>query len=252
MATDSETEETEEQQEKCQWVRKWKAELQALKDYCENHNIFLHNLPEWGGSSYMGYLESHISEPGTGFFIKSFKTWQLELEKQSQGMGHSAMSVRCKLQMLERMYGVKLSTLYNVCAEYLVEVFKYPGTGNHIPTDAEDGYGSMPMIGLYGLMEPYSITCITTMQSGVMTKDRKKKSMSKCYCSLCDYMVQNHPSINNHFCAHLCLSLLCTIDGCFFIEHSCNDMWLHVGREHGIPSTHAVVPPSRKSKKSKK
>ena len=33
MATDSETEETEEQQEKFQWVRKWKAELQVLKDY---------------------------------------------------------------------------------------------------------------------------------------------------------------------------------------------------------------------------
>ena len=130
MATDSETEENEEQQEKRQWVRKWKAELQVLKDYRKSHNIFLHNLPEQGGGSHMGYLESCISEPGAGFFIKSFKTWQLELEKQSQGIGHSAMSVRHKLQTLEQMYGVKLSTLYNVCAEYLVEVFKYPRTGN--------------------------------------------------------------------------------------------------------------------------
>ena len=195
MATDSETEKTEEQQEKCQWVRKWKAELQVLKDYHESYNIFLHSLPERGGSSHMGYLESHISEPGAGFFIKSFKTWQLELEKQSQGIGHSAISAHRKLQTLERMYGVKLSTLYNICAKYLVEVFKYPRTGNCIPTDAEDGYGSTPMIGLYGLVEPYSIMCITTTQSRVMTKDGKKKSTSKCYCSLCDYMVQNHPSI---------------------------------------------------------
>ena len=74
MATDSETEETEEQQEKCQWVRKWKVELQVLKDYRESHNILLHNLPEWGSCSHMGYLESCISEPGTGFFIKSIKT----------------------------------------------------------------------------------------------------------------------------------------------------------------------------------
>ena len=252
MATDLETEETEEQQEKHQQARKWKAELQVLKDYRESCNIFLHNLPEWGGGSHTGYLESHISEPGAGFFIKSFKTWWLELDKQSQGIGQSAMSGHRKLQMLERMYGVKLSTLYNVRTEYLVEVFKYPRTGNCIPTDAEDGYGSMPMIGLYGLMEPYSITHITTMQSRVMTKDWKKKLTSKCYCTLCDYMVQNHPSINNHFCAHLHLSLLCTIEGCFFIEHGCNDMWLHIGREHGIPSTHAAVPPLRKSKKSKK
>ena len=235
MATDLETEETEEQQEKCQRVRKWKAELQVLKDYRESCNIFLHNLPLRGGCSHMGYLESRISEPGTGFFIKSFKTWQLELEKQSQGIGHSVMSAPRKLQTLKWMYGVKLSTLNNVHTEYLVEVFKYPGTGNRIPMDTEDGYGSTLMIGLYGLVEPYSIMRITTTQSGVMTKDGKKKSTSKCYCSLCDYVVQNHPSINNHFCVHLHLSLLCTINGCFHIEHGCNDMWLHVGREHNIP-----------------
>ena len=141
------------------------------------------------------------------------------------------------------MCGVKLSSLNNVRVEYLVEVFKYPGTGNHIPTDATNGYGSMLMIGLYGLIEPYSITRITTMQSGVMTPDGKKKLTSKCYCSLCDYVVQNHPLVNNHFRAHLCLSLLCTIDGCFHIEHGCNDMWLHIGREHSIPSAHTVVPP---------
>ena len=199
----------------------------------------------------MGYLESCISEPGAGFLIKSFKTWQLELEKQSQGIGHSAMSTPHKLQMLEWMYGVKLSTLNNVHTEYLVEVFKYPRTGNCIPTDAEDGYGSTPMIGLYSLMEPYSIVRITTTQSGVMTKDGKKKSTSKCYCLLCDYVVQNHPAINNHFCMHLHLSLLCTINECFHIEHSCNDMWLHIGREHNIPSAHMAVPPLRKSKKSK-
>ena len=77
--------------------------------------------------------------------------------------------------MLERMCGVKLSSLNNVHTKYLVEVFKYPGTGNCIPTDAEDGFGSTPMIGLYGLVEPYSIMHITTMQSGVMTKDREEE-----------------------------------------------------------------------------
>ena len=218
MATDLETEETEEQQEKCQWVRKWKVKLQLLKDYHESRNIFLPNLPERGGCSHMGYLESCISEPGAGFFIKLFKTWQLELEKQSQGIEHSVMSACRKLQTLEQMYGVKLSSLNNIHAEYLVEVFKYPGTGNCIPTDAEDGFGSMPMIGLYGLVEPYSIMCITTTQSGVMTKNGKKNSMSKCYCLLYGYVVQNHPSINNHFCAHLRLSLLCTIYRCFILN----------------------------------
>ena len=99
------------------------------------------------------------------------------------------MSAHHKLQKLKQMCGVKLSSLNNVHAEYLVEVFKYPGTTNRIPTDAADGFGSMPMIGLYGLVALYSITRITTTQSGVMTKDGKKKSTSKCYCSLCNYVV---------------------------------------------------------------
>ena len=251
MATDSEVKETEEQQEKHQQMRKWKAELKELQDYCASHNIFLHNLPKRGGCSHMGYLESRISEPGTGFFIKSFKVWKVELEKQSQGIGHSAISACRKLQTLEQMQGVKLSTLNIVHAENLVEVFKYPWARDRIPPDAEDGYGSTPMIGLYGLMEPYSIARITTTESGVVGKDGKKKSMSKCYCSLCYYVVQNHPLINNHFCVHLRLSLLCTIDGCFHIEHGCNDMWFHVSRKHSIPSRHAVVPPSKKSKTKK-
>ena len=150
--------------------------------------------------------------------------------------------------MLERMYEVELSSLHSVHAEYLVEVFKYPGTGNRIPTDAADGYGSTPMIGLYGLVEQHSIPRITTMQSGV---SGKKKSMSKCYCLLCDYLVQNHPSINNHVRMHLRLSLLCTINGCFHIENGCNNMWAHVTKEHNIPSGHSVVPPSKKSKSKK-
>ena len=50
-------------------------ELKELQDYHESHNIFLHNLLEWGSCSHMGYLESRISEPSAGFFIKSFKAW---------------------------------------------------------------------------------------------------------------------------------------------------------------------------------
>ena len=71
----------------------------------------------------MGHLESHISEPSTGFFIKSFKAWWVELEKQSQGIGNSAISAHRKLQTLKQIYGVKLLTLNNVRAEYLVDVF---------------------------------------------------------------------------------------------------------------------------------
>ena len=200
----------------------------------------------------MGYLESHILDTGPGFFfIRSFKEWRIELQKQSQGIGHSVSSAHRRLQMLKQMYDVKLSSQYSMHTKYLVKVFKYPGTGNHIPTDATDWYGSTPMIELYGLMEPYSIARITTTQSGVVGKDRKKKLMSKCYCSLCNYMVQNHPSINNHVCTHLRLSLLCTINGCFHIEQDCNDMWAYVTKEHNIPSGHVVVPPSKKSKTKK-
>ena len=250
-ASDSEAEETEEQQEKCQQAKKWKHELQALIWYWESHNIFLHNLPLRGSSSHIGYLESCIMEADSGFFIKLIKAWRHELETQSQGVGQNADAARCRLLILESKAKERLSTMYNVQAEYLVEVFKYPGTGDRIPPDAPDGYGSTPMIGLYSLVDPYSITWITTTWSGLTTEDGEKKSTSKCYCSLCDYVVQNHPSVNNHFRTHLHLSLLCTINGCFHIEHRCNNMWAHVTKEHGIPSAHAAVPPSRRSKKKK-
>ena len=149
------------------------------------------------------------------------------------------------------MNDVKLSSLYSVHTKYLVKVFKYPGTGNRIATDTDDGYGLTPMIRLYSLMDPYSIVRITTTQSRVVGKDRKKKSTSKCYCLLCKYLVQNHPSINNHVHMHLCLSLLCTINRCFMIEHGCNDMWLHVTQEHKILLGHTAVRLSKKSKSKK-
>ena len=118
--------------------------------------------------------------------------------------------------MLERMIKVKLSNIYSVCAEYLVEVFKYTSTGDCIPSDSDNMYRMTQMISLYSLVELYSITRITTKQSGVI-RDGKKRSTSKCYCMVCDYIVQNHPSINNHVRIHLRLSLLCSVDGCFTI-----------------------------------
>ena len=244
-ASNSEAEETEEQQEKHQWAKKWKHVLQALVRYWESHNIFLHNLPPRGGSSHIRYLETRIMEADSGFFIQLIKAWRCELETQSQGVGQNANAAWHRLLILESKAKERLSTMYNIHAEYLVEVFKYPGTRDRIPPDAPDDYGSMPMIGLYGLVDPYSITWITTTWSGLTMEDGEKKSTSKCYCSLCDYIVQNHPSVNNHFRTHLRLSLLCTINGCSHIEHGCNNMWAHIVKEHGIPSVHVVVPPSR-------
>ena len=132
-ASDSEADETEEQQEKCQWAKKWKHELQAPIQYRESHNIFLHNLPLRGGSSHIRYLESRITEADSGFFIKSIKAWRHELETQSQGVGQNADAAWHRLLILESKAKERLSTMYNVQAEYLVEVFKYPGTGDWIP-----------------------------------------------------------------------------------------------------------------------
>ena len=118
--------------------------------------------------------------------------------KQSKGIGHSVTTMHQRLQTPEHMSAVKFLNTNSICAEYLVEVFKYPGTRNRIPSDSTDGYRMTQMIGLYSLVELYSITRITTTQSGVIGKDEKKKSTSKCYCTMCDYVVQNHLSINNH------------------------------------------------------
>ena len=113
-ASDSEDDETEEQQEKRQRAKKWKHKLQVLVRYRESHNIFLHNLPLWGSSSHIGYLESHIIEADSGFFIKLIKAWQHELETQSQGVGQNADAARRRLLILESKAKERLSTMYNV------------------------------------------------------------------------------------------------------------------------------------------
>ena len=249
MASDSEMEETEEQQEKCQRAKKWAQEMELLRLYRESCNIFLQDLFARNGGSHVGYLEGHIQDASEGhFFIWSFSDWRNELQKQSQGLGLSAATACWRLQMLERMDKVKLSNIYGICAKYLVEVFKYSSTRDRIPLDSDDMYGMTQMINLYGLVQLYSITRITTMQSGVIT-DGKKRSTLKCYCMMCDYIVQNHPSINNHVWTHLRLSLLCTIDGCFTIKHSCTDMWPHALKEHDITTGQLAVPPKKPKKK---
>ena len=181
VVSDLEVEETEEQQEKHQRAKKWAQELKELQLYHESRNIFLHDLPSRNGGSHIGYLEGHIQDASEGyFFIWSINNWRNELQKQSQDIGLSATTVHRRLQMLECMDKVKLSNIYSICAEYLVEVFKYPGTGNHIPLDSND---------MYSLVELYSSTRITTMQSGVI-RYGKKRSTSKCYCTVCDFVMQ--------------------------------------------------------------
>ena len=74
-------------------------------------------------------------EADSGFFIKSIKAWRHELETQSQGVGQNADAAQRRLLILESKAKERLSTMYNVQAEYLVEVFKYPGPGTRfLPT----------------------------------------------------------------------------------------------------------------------
>ena len=84
---------------------------------------------------------------------ESIKAWQHELETQSQGVGQNADAAWHRLLILESKAKERLSTMYNIQSEYLVEVFKYPGTGDRVPPDAPDGYRSMSTIGLYGLVD---------------------------------------------------------------------------------------------------
>ena len=74
VVSNSEVEEMEEQREKCQWVLKWKQELEPLWVYHESHNIFLEVLPDRNGGSHVAYLETRLQHAGPGFFfIQSFQ-----------------------------------------------------------------------------------------------------------------------------------------------------------------------------------
>ena len=189
-----------------------------------------------------------LQEADPDFFIRMFKDWRDELQKQSNVPSFMGISAHHKLQTLNSKEWLVMSHAYGIKAEYLVEVFKYPGTGDCIPPNAADGYGMQQMLRLYGLIQPYSIVQITTTQSDIM-KDGKKKSTTKCYCMLCDYVIQNHLLVNNHVQMHLQLSLLCTINGCFTIEHGCTDMWNHTSHKHCISASQPAVKMKGRHKK---
>ena len=48
------------------------------------------------------------------------------------------------------------------------------------------------------------------------------------YCPFCSYASQNHRTLNNHIRMHLCLTLACGIEDCWFVTHSADSMWKHV------------------------
>ena len=247
--SNSDEEETEEQQETRQCRMKWEKELQPLRDYQESHNIFSELVLPRSDSNHMAYLGTCLMEADSDFFfIQTFANLRDELQKQSTAPGFTGISARHKQQTLNTKEWLVMSHANGIKAGYLVEVFKYPSTGDCFPPDAADSYGMQQMLGVYGLVQPYSITRITTTQSSI-TKDSKKKSTMKCYCTLCDYIVQNHPSVNNHMRTHLWLSLLCTIDGCFTIKHDCTDMWNHTNHEHGISASQLAVKMKGRCKK---
>ena len=58
--------------------------MEPMRLYHESHSIFLKALPARNGGSHVGYLETHLQDAGNNFFfIRSFKNWREELQKQS-------------------------------------------------------------------------------------------------------------------------------------------------------------------------
>ena len=102
---------------------------------------------------------------------------------------------------------------------FMVEVFKVPQTKEILTPNNVNGYYSQIMTGLYGLFAHDAISKITTSDTG-----NEKRTVSKCYCLLCVYVVGNHLLMNNHICCHLWLAVLCCIRHCFHIETQAEGM----------------------------
>ena len=112
---------------------------------------------------------------------------------------------------------------------FVVEVFKMPVMKEIIGPDNVNGYYSQIMMGLASLFAHDVICKITMSDTG-----NEKKTLSKCYCPLCIYLVGNHMTMNNHIRYHLRLALVCCLKHCFNIETQAEGMWKHVKEKHNM------------------
>ena len=111
---------------------------------------------------------------------------------------------------------------------YLSTVFEYYATRDTgertlILEDDPSRFAKESMLGLYYLF-PHASVSLYSVAIPIPGTD-KKKTLSDAFCPFCDFKISKHDIMNDHIRMHLCMYLICRVDGCFHIEQECAAMW---------------------------
>ena len=152
---------------------------------------------------------------------------QVMVDMATHSKDHSSTG-RKQYDTLKTLSGVTLGKS-GASSLLVMEVFTAPMTKEIFTPNNVNGYYSQVMTGLAGLFTYNAICKITTSDTG-----NEKKTLSKCYCPLCIYLVGNHMTMNNHIHYYLQLALVCHLKHCFYVDTQAKGMWKHVEEKHNM------------------
>ena len=208
----------------CQHTDKWASDLPSIQSYRQQKGIILESPPSHDYKDHSNYIRQVLhNNESTSLSIHHLS----DLVKQ---YSKDPSSTRQKqYEAVKMLSGVTMGKS-GASPLFIMEVFEAPVTKELITPVNVNGYYSQIMTELCGLFAHDAICKITTSDTG-----NEKKTLSKCYCPLCVYLVGNCVTMNNHICYHLQLALVCHIKHCFHIETQVEGMWNHIEEKHNMP-----------------
>ena len=207
----------------CCRTKKWASDLPGIHSYHQWKGIILESPPPHDFKDHSDYIRQLLHNNESRLSITLLIDLLNQYHKDSSATGQ---------KWYEAVKTLSGTTMGKSSASplYMVEVFKVPQMKELIMPDNVNGYYSQIKMGLCGLFTHNVISKITMSDTG-----NEKKTVSKCYCPLCVYIVGNNMTMNNHIRYHLWLVLLCRIKHCFHIETQAKGMWKHIKDKHNIP-----------------
>ena len=216
---------TKEEVEKrqCQCADKWVSDLPSMQSYQQRKGIIPDNPLPHDYKDHSNYIRQVLhNNESTGLNIHHISDLLKHYSKDPSSIGQK------RYEALKMLSGMTMGKS-RASPLFIMEVFKAPVTKELIMPNNINGYYSQIMTGLAGLFTHDAICKITTCDTA-----KEKKTLSKCYCPLCIYLVGNHMTMNNHICYHLRLVLMCHLKHCFHVETQAKGMWNHVEEKHNM------------------
>ena len=207
----------------CQHTDKWASDLPSMQSYQQWKGIIPESPPPHDYKDHSDYIRQVLhNNKSAGLSIHHISDLLKQYSKDPSSTGQK------RYEALKMLSGTTMGKS-GASPLFIIEVFKVPIMKEIITPDNVNGYYSQVMMGLCGLFTHNAICKITTSDTG-----NEKKTLSKCYCPLCIYLVGNHMTMNNHIRYHLRLALVCCLKHCFHVETQAKGMWNHVKEKHNM------------------